>query len=61
MNKRSTMTPSEKLKEKLYKINVSEHVDGTKTRFDPDEFVRRAKEVRKTFKNENILPSNITY
>lgn len=55
------MTPSEKLRERLYKINVSEDVNKTKTHFDLDEFVRRAKEVKKTFKNENILPSDITY
>lgn len=61
MNKQSTRTPSEKLREKLYKINISENINKTKTHFDPDEFVRRAKEVRKTFKNENILPSDIAY
>ena len=55
-------TPQEKLKDKLYKIDVSEDISKAQIHhFDSKEFVRRAKEVRKTFKDENILSSDITY
>lgn len=61
MIKGSTKTAVEQLKEKLYKIDMSENVNKRKTRFDSKEFVRKAKEVRKTFKDEYILSSDATY
>lgn len=49
-------TPQNRLKEKLYKIDFSENVDSAKSRsFDSKEFIRKANEVRKTFRNENTL------
>ena len=61
MTKRSTITPSEQLREKLYKINISEDIDKTKTGFNSKDFVRRAKEIKKTFKDEYILSPDTTY
>lgn len=61
MTKRPKMTPAEQLKEKLYKINITDNISKAKTHFNFNEFVKRAKEVRKTFKNGDILPSEITY
>lgn len=61
MNKQSNVTPSEQLREKLYKITISENINETKPRFNSREFVRKAKEVRKTFKDEYILSSDATY
>ncbi len=56
------MTPAEQLKKKLYKIKFSEDLRETKKDFDSEEFVRMAKEVRKTFKDdERILPSNSNF
>ncbi len=46
---KSIKTPAERLKDRLYKINISENVDRTKIKFDPIEFVKMAKRVRKTF------------
>lgn len=49
-------TPQDRLKEKLHKIDFSENVDSSKNcSFDSREFVRKANEVRKTFRNENTL------
>ncbi len=49
-------TPQERLKKKLFKIDISESVSRDRIpNFDSKEFIRRAKEVRKTFKDENIL------
>jgi len=62
MTKQLTMTPAEQLKKKLYKIKFSEDLRETKKDFDSEEFVRMAKEVRKTFKDdERILPSNSNF
>jgi hypothetical protein len=61
MSKRPNTTPSEQLREKLYKVTISENINKTKPIFNSREFVRKAKEVRKTFKDEYILPSDATY
>lgn len=61
MNKQY-ITPVEQLKKKLYKIKYSEDLRETEKDFDSEEFVRMAKEVRKTFKHdERILPSNSSF
>lgn len=55
-------TAQERLKDKLYKIDISEDVSKTQSRhFDSKEFIRKAREVRKTFKDENILSANATF
>lgn len=55
-------TAQERLKDKLYKIDISEDVSKTRVRhFDSKEFLRKAREVRKTFKDENILSANATF
>lgn len=52
------LTPQDRLKKKLYKIDFSGDVERVKTRsFDSKEFVRKANEVRKTFRDENTLSS----
>lgn len=62
MNKQSAITPAEQLKKKLHKIKFSEDLRETKKDFDSEEFVRMAKEVRKTFKDDElILPSNSSF
>lgn len=62
ISKRTLRTPQEKLKEKLYKIDISENYRKTKGSFDTKEFIKKAKEARETFKEHgNALSSDTSY
>lgn len=53
-------TAAEQLKKKLYKTRYSENFKEEKEDFDSKEFVKLAKEVRKTFEDEgnNLSPNS---
>lgn len=50
------LTPREKLKGKIYQMNISQKIPKKKKIFNLKEFKKKAEEVRKTFKgNESSI------
>lgn len=55
-------TAREKLKEKLYKVNISLDIPRNKKAFNVKEFRKKAEEVRKTFKqDEGFIQINSSF
>lgn len=60
---KGTQNPIQKLKERVYKFTFTENpVKNKKSSFDMKKFIVQSKEVKKTFKNEDLfrLRSNLS-